>query len=87
MTAVIDGFESFFDGLGLMTGEFAVPKRALIGALAGGFLVTYFKPASMFENGNPKYWSMIASEKDGPTTMIPWYAAPVAGAFIAAVLI
>ena len=61
MTAVVSGFERFFDGLGLMTGEFAISKRMIVGGLLGAFVVTYFKPSYMFESGQPRPWSLTAA--------------------------
>jgi hypothetical protein len=88
MAGVIDGAERFFDGMGLMTGDYAVPKRAVIGLLVGGFLVTYFKPALMFEGGQPRQWSLLQTQGDASTpTAVPWWSLPLAGAVIAAVLV
>jgi len=75
--------------MGLMTGEYAVPKRMIVGALAGAFIVTYFKPSMMFEGGEPRPWSVTTKTGDTGVepTSIPWWAVPVAGAFIGGVLI
>jgi len=89
-TTIVDGVERFFDGMGLMTGEYAVPKRMVVGGLIGAFLVTYFKPSVMFEAGRPRPWSIMsdANTMDSPApTSIPWWVAPAAGAFIGGVLI
>lgn len=86
--SVIDGIERFFDGMGLMTGDNAIPKRMIVGALAGAFIITYFKPSLMFEAGQPKPWSMTATQTtEMSSTPIPWWTAPIAGAVIAGVLI
>lgn len=89
MTAIIDTLERFFDGMGLMTGEGAIIKRILFGAVLGGFLVTYLKPALMFENGVPRPFSLITSptETGIKPTMLPWWSAAVVGAFISGFLI
>jgi len=60
---VVSGLERFFDGLGLMTGDFAIQKRMIIGALIGGFLVTYIKPSIMFEGGKAKPWAPLAKKR------------------------
>jgi hypothetical protein len=88
METAIDGAERFFDGMGLMTGSMAIPKRMMIGGLVGAFLVTYFKPSAMFEAGKPRPWSMFGGSDKGPeTTLIPWWSVPALGAFIGGVLI
>lgn len=87
MTELIDSVEGLFDSLGLMTGEYAIPKRALMGTLAGGLLVTYIQPALMFdENGNPRPWILFGDDS-GEATYIPWWFASIAGAFAFGVLI
>lgn len=77
--SVIDGAERALDGLGLMTGDNAIPKRFLFGALIGAFLVTYIKPSSMFEAGKPKPWSlMVGPDNAGDATPVPWFLVPIA---------
>jgi hypothetical protein len=88
MSSIIDGVERFFDGMGLMTGPNAIPKRMIVGALAGAFLVTYLKPSLMFEAGQPKPWSITATQtNEMSTTPVPWFFAPIAGAIVGGVLI
>jgi len=88
MAGIIDGAERFFDGMGLMSGDFAVPKRMMIGGLAGAFLVTYFKPAVMFESGQPRQWSLLKDNSDASSaTPTPWWMVPLAGAIICGVLV
>lgn len=77
--SVIDGAERALDGLGLMTGDMAIPKRFLFGALLGAFLVTYIKPSSMFEGGKPKPWSMmVGADNAADATPVPWFMVPIA---------
>jgi len=84
----LDAAERFFDGMGLMAGDYAVPKRMMIGALLGAFVVTYFKPGLMFESGQPRQWALWKSPDDASTpTALPWWTAPLAGAAITGVLI
>lgn len=86
--SLISGVERAFDGLGLMTGEYAIPKRMVVGALAGAFVVTYFKPGAMFEGGKPRPWVLFATkENELSGTATPWWIVPLAGAFIGGVLI
>jgi len=88
--SIVGGAERFFDGLGLMTGEYAIPKRMVVGGLLGAFVVTYFKPELMFENGQPRPWNMVSDAKtpNAPNpTSLPWWTVPAAGAFIGGVLI
>ncbi len=88
MSSIVDGLERFFDGMGLMTGPGAIPKRMIIGAMAGGFLITYFKPKIAFETGLPRPWILTADGNGGPDpTFVPWWTAPVAGAVVGGVLI
>lgn len=76
--SIIDATERALDGIGLMTGEAAIPKRFLFGALIGGFLVTYIKPSSMFEAGRPRPWSlMVSKDEAADATPVPWYFVPV----------
>lgn len=87
-TEIVTGFERFFDGMGLMTGEAAIPKRMMVGALAGAFLVTYFKPSLMFEAGRARPWGLTApSNSELDPTMFPWWFVPIIGAFVGGVLI
>lgn len=77
--SVIDGAERALDGLGLMTGDMAIPKRFLFGALLGAFLVTYIKPTSMFEAGKAKPWSlMVGPDAAADATPVPWFMVPIA---------
>jgi hypothetical protein len=77
--SVIDGAERALDGLGLMTGDMAIPKRFLFGALLGAFLVTYIKPSIMFEGGKPKPWSMmVGADNAADATPVPWFMVPIA---------
>ncbi len=88
-TAVVEGLERFFDGMGLMTGNGAIPKRMIIGAMIGGFLITYFKPKVAFEAGQPRPWVLSSADGSiGPEpTYVPWWVAPVSGAVVGGVLI
>ncbi len=87
-TTLVSGLERFFDGMGLMTGNGAIPKRMIIGAMIGGFLVTYFKPQVAFESGMPRPWTLMSDGKSGPDpTLVPWWMAPTAGAVVGGVLI
>jgi hypothetical protein len=87
-TTIIDGAERFMDGMGLMTGEYAIMKRALFGALLGGFVVSYLKPNIMFESGQPRPWSLTAgTDAAGDATPFPWWMGPLIGGVITGVLI
>lgn len=87
----MESIEKFFDGLGLMTGEYAVQKRMVFGAVIGGFIVTYIKPDLMFQNGTPRQWAftknMGAVDDGTEPTLVPWWVVPVAGAIGAGVFI
>lgn len=87
-TTVVSGLERFFDGMGLMTGNGAIPKRMIIGAMIGGFLVTYFKPKISFEAGQPRPWVLFSDGSLGPEpTVAPWWMAPATGAIVGGILI
>lgn len=88
MQSVVSSFERFFDGLGLMTGDGAITKRLVVGALAGAFLITYFKPSIAFEAGKTRPWVLFATgREEAEPTLVPWWVAPVAGAFVGGVMI
>lgn len=86
---IIDTFEAVLAPLGLMTGEYAIPKRMITGALLGSLVVSYIKPDSMYFQGQPRPWTLLTTdEKYGPPpTNFPWYFAGLAGAFVFGVLI
>lgn len=82
--------ENILDNVGLMRGDYAVEKRAMLGALVGGFVVTYLQPASMFQNGVARPWKVLNSgggKSHVQPTSTPWYIVPITGAFIMGVLI
>lgn len=86
--SVIDSAERFMDGMGLMTGEYAIIKRAAFGALIGAFIVSYLKPDIMFESGQPRPWALTAgTDNAGESTMFPWWMGPLLGGVITGVLI
>jgi len=71
----------------LMSGSYAVPKRMLVGALAGAFIVSYAKPSMMFlETGLPKAWSLLSPD-DENSTSFPWWTAAIGGAAILGVFV
>lgn len=83
--SVIDQIEKFFDGMGLMTGNYAIAKRLLFGALLGGILITYIKPSIMFtEEGEAKSFGLEETEE---TTVLPWFIVPLIGAILSGVFI
>jgi len=75
---LIGNLEKNLDKVGLMTGDNAVKKRFVFGAVLGGILVTYIKPSLMFENGVPREWKIFHKEGDGITpTWTPWWMVPL----------
>ena len=83
--AVIDRFESALDGIGLMRGPMAIPKRLVFGAILGGLVVTYIKPNFMFVDGQPREWSVTSEDDDA--TLFPWWSLPIVGALLFGVFI
>jgi hypothetical protein len=79
---LVSGFERFFDGLGMMKGNNARSKRFVFGALVGGILVTWLKPASMFsKDGSAKTWAFLADPEE-ESAMVPWWLVPtISGIF------
>jgi hypothetical protein len=74
----IAGMEKNLDKVGLMTGDNAIKKRFIFGAVLGGILVTYIKPSCMFDNGVPREWKLFHKEGDGITpTWFPWWTVPL----------
>ena len=88
VTKPLEWIEGGLDNMGLMRGGAAVPKRMVLGALIGAFIVTNLKPDSMFEDGMARPWNLIASEDDpiSPTTT-PWWFSALFGALILGVFI
>ena len=79
--------ESFFDKFGLMAGDGADKKRMVIGALAAGFILTYFKPEIMFHEGAIRPWDWIETDKEKHPTKFTLWHGMAAGAFLTGVLI
>lgn len=77
--------------LGLMTGEYAVPKRMGFGLVLGGMVVSWLKPSPMFSpDGRIRPWTVFQMDPgcDGVLpTNTPWWIGPVVGAFLFGVLI
>ncbi len=85
---VVDTTERVLAPLGLMTGEYAIPKRMITGGLVGALIVSYLKPSSMYYHGQPRPWSLLTGDDSSiPPTNFPWYFASLIGAFILGVLI
>ena len=88
MDSIVASFERFFDGMGIMTGEFAVGKRLIIGSLFGGFLISFVKPDIMFEHGQPRPWKLLPGNTNGAdATWIPWWSVPILFAILFGVFI
>lgn len=87
--SIIDKVEAVFAPLGLMTGDYAIPKRMITGALIGSLIVSYIKPESMYFQGQPRPWSLLTTDENAgaPPTNFPWYFAGFIGAFVFGVLI
>ena len=85
----VDKTETVLDSLGMMSGEFAIPKRMAFGAILFGVVVSYLKPDLMYTRGVPRPWKVFDKEDKGavPATWIPWWSASVLGAFLFGVLI
>jgi len=83
----MDGIENILDKFGLMTGDWAVASRLVVGALVAGFAVTTIKPALMFTaEGSPRPWSVLDPD-DQTATSVPWWFIMLGGAFGFGVLI
>lgn len=73
--------EKFFDSLGMMTGEYAIPKRFLFGVIAGGSILFLAQPSFMFtEDGSMKPWNLITkgTEEEKKSTWIPFWMGALA---------
>lgn len=83
----MDGIERILDNFGLMTGDWAITYRLIIGGLLGGLIVTTLKPSIMFtEEGTPRPWNLLSSGNENATS-VPWWLAIVAGAMALGVFI
>lgn len=90
LAPVVDTVEKTLTPLGLMTGEYAIPKRMLFGGVIGGAVVSWIKPPQMFTGGRPRPWSAFQKVADAnglEPTSTPWFLGPIAGAFVFGVLI
>lgn len=70
INAFYERLESIFDGFGLMVGDYAPLKRAVIGVLLVGCLLSWLKPGIFFQNGQPKAFGGGAGE-----TYFTWWIA------------
>lgn len=87
LEGVVDGVENVLSPFGLMTGEYAVAKRIVVGALLGGLLITWIKPDLMFSpNGKPKPWKLLDPQAED-ATQVPWYFVPFLFSIILGVFI
>lgn len=90
---LIGTVEAVLEPLGLMSGDFAIPKRLLFGAVVGGLVVVLLKPSAMFDpEGNARPWGfMLSAEQQKasstPATSTPWIFGPIFGAFVFGALI
>ena len=87
IVGAVDTLEKTLLPLGLMTGDYAIPKRMLLGAALGGFLVTWVKPTIMFApDGTARPWMFLGG--NGPeTTSFPWFFVPIIFAVLLGVFI
>jgi hypothetical protein len=81
---VVVGVEDMLAPLGLMEGEYAVPKRMLLGAAVGTLAVQYIEPASMYDRGVERPWAFFDNDsRNGPQpTWTPWFLGPIVGAVV-----
>lgn len=95
LLGIYDALESFFDSLGLMTGELAIIKRMVFGAGVATGIAWLVKPAIMFDKntGVARPWTYFQSKDENQNnnklepTSFPWFVAPIIGAFVLGVLI
>jgi len=87
--AIYKPLEGGFDSIGLMRGPMAPLKRFVAVGVVAAFAVYYLQPASMFQSGTPRPWSVITSGQVGQLkpTRSPWFAVPLLAAFGAGFLI
>lgn len=83
---VLDPIENGLDTLGLMEGNMAPTKRALVGAAVGAAVVYGIKPNSMWNGDKMKPWTPLAP-KDQNSTWLPGWLAIAIPAFVLGVLI
>lgn len=91
LAPVVDTVEKTLTPLGMMTGDYAVPKRMALGGVIGGMVVSWLKPPQMFApNGRPRPWSAFQSVADAnglEPTGTPWFIGPILGALLLGVFI
>jgi len=86
-TSALEELEMLLDKVGLMTGDYAIMKRLVLGGVLGSLLVTWVKPRLMFtETGKALPWTLFA-QPDEQSTMLPWFFVPGFFAFFFGVLI
>jgi len=75
---IVAKVEAPLASIGLMSGENAIQRRFIFGAVLGGLLVTYIKPECMFENGVARPFKAWTPTDDGiRPTWLPWWSVPV----------
>jgi hypothetical protein len=76
----MESIEQALDSVGLMAGDGADKKRIIIGALGTGFILTYLKPALMFDKGEVRPWTWLESDKEkNPTSFTLWHGMALGG--------
>jgi hypothetical protein len=89
MSAIMETIEDSLDSVGLMEGEFAPTKRALLGAAIGYGAVVLAKPSWAYDkDGNPYPWRFTSKGlPTSQTTLMPYWLTALIPAFALGVLI
>jgi len=86
-SSALEQLEMLLDKVGLMTGDYAIIKRLVLGGVLGSLLVTWIKPRLMFtDTGKALPWTLFADPEE-KSTMLPWFFVPAFFAFFFGVLI
>lgn len=84
---ILEPVEDLMDKFGLMQGEYAPVKRALVGAGLGAAVVFGLKPSLFWtKDGHLAPWR-VTNPKDPDATPFPWYLAVALPAVVLGVLI
>lgn len=85
----METIEDSLDSVGLMQGEFAPLKRAVLGGAVGYAAVAMAKPSWAYDkDGNPYPWRFTSKDlPSSQTTLMPYWLTALIPAFALGVLI
>lgn len=87
---IIAPIEDALDSVGMMQGDLAPMKRAVVGGAIGYGVITMWKPSWAYDQdtGTPYPWTVTNKDVDRhQTTMMPYWLAALIPAFVLGVLI